>query len=374
MLRLVLGVLTLLPAFVQAQKLPVVALGKPDASLDEEFTFISSVRELGDGRVIITDPRDRGIVVADLRTGRTESLSRKGQGPGEYTMAAPVLPLAGDSSIMPDMLSRRWLLFDGTRSVASMPPDAAVILATRGLAIGADSLGHVISYADEPVVAGARDLGKGDSSTVIRVARATGKVDTVARLRQAPAHTEIQTDTAGRVVRSSIRRQRLAVGEAALLFRDGWLAVTRIEPYRVDWRTADGHWVLGKPLPLPVIPMSAREKRASMERTAKSSGQPAKSPDTISDWPDVMPPYLSNGLVAGPYGLLLVQKQPSADYPDPRYDVVDRRGNLLGQLTLPANQRIVASGANALYVVAKDEDDIERLRRFAWPAEMRMVP
>lgn len=364
--------LVLLPAVLPAQKFPVVGLGKPEASLDEEFTFISSVRELGDGRVIITDPRDRGIVVADLKTGRTDPLSRKGQGPGEYSMAFPVRPIGGDSSIMLDMM-RHWLLFDGAKSVATMPPDAPVVLATKGFAIGADSLGYVITYSDPPPVGGEKDIGKADSIVVVRVSRATGKVDTIARIRQQPGHSRLTVD-GGRITSSMFQRRRLTVGEQVLLSRDGWLAVTRLEPYRVDWRAPDGHWVQGKPIPLPVIRMSAKEKRASMERTAQSSGQPVKSPDTISDWPDVMPPYMSNGLVEGPHGLLLVQKQASADYPDPRYDVIDRRGTLRGQITLPAGQRIVASGVNALYIVAKDEDDIERLRRYAWPAELKTVP
>jgi hypothetical protein len=80
-------------------------------------------------------------------------------------------------------------------------------------------------------------------------------------------------------------------------------------------------------------------------------------------------------MVEGPYGVLLIRKQPAANQaPETRYDVIDRQATLLGQLTLPSNQRIVASGTKALYVVAKDEDDIERLRRYAWPAELRITP
>jgi hypothetical protein len=288
MRRIVPVLLLLLPTQMLAQKFPVVGLGKPDASLDEEFTSISSVRELSDGRVIITDATDRGIVVADLRTGRVAPISRKGNGPGEYDRALPVRPLAGDSSIMLSV-SRRWLLFDGTKSVVSMPPDSPVILATRGFAQGADSLGNVIGIAVGTAVPGPRDIGKADSTTIIRATRATGKVDTVVRLLERPRHFRIMTE-GGRAVGSRSTIVPLTVGEECLLFRDGWLAVARLDPYRIDWRSPDGRWILGKSMPLPVARITEGDKRAFRDRVAPSWKRIGQSPDTISEWPDVLPP------------------------------------------------------------------------------------
>ena len=48
------------------------------------------------------------------------------------------------------------------------------------------------------------------------------------------------------------------------------------------------------------------------------------------------------------------------------YFVIDRRGRLVGELTLPANEEIVGAGPATLYVAVKDEDDIIRLRRHPW--------
>lgn len=355
------------------QDFPVVALTTPDARLEAEFTRIASVRELSDGRVIISDPRDRGIVVADLTRGRTDPLSRKGQGPGEYSMVFPVRPISGDSSIM-FSVDRRWLLFDGTNNVVTMPPDSPVILATRGFAIGADSLGNVITVAAEPGAPRSRDIGKSDSTTVIRVSRRSARVDTVAYVRRAPVHIRVRTDQRGRVIGMTATEPPLAVGEVYLLFRDGWLAVARLEPYRVDWRSPDGHWVLGKPLPLPVVRLSAAEKRAYIDRVVSSWKRVGQTPDTISEWPEFLPPYAAGGMIEGPHGLLLIPKQNSAGDTETRYDVVDRRGRLVGQVTMPGTRRIVGSGASALYVADKDENDIEHLWRFAWPATLRTVP
>src|SRR5512141_3017376 len=77
----------LLPATVAGQAVPAVRLGTATVRLEAEFTSISSVRELHDGRVILSDPRDRGLVLVDFRTGRVEPIGRKGQGPGEYGLA-----------------------------------------------------------------------------------------------------------------------------------------------------------------------------------------------------------------------------------------------------------------------------------------------
>ena len=53
--------------------------------------------------------------------------------------------------------------------------------------------------------------------------------------------------------------------------------------------------------------------------------------------------------------------------PEPRYDVIDRRGVVNGQLVLEPNERLVGFGARSVYVVERDADDIERIRRHPWP-------
>ncbi|HMS03423.1 MAG TPA: hypothetical protein PKE51_10635 [Gemmatimonadaceae bacterium] len=49
------------------------------------------------------------------------------------------------------------------------------------------------------------------------------------------------------------------------------------------------------------------------------------------------------------------------------YLVVDRRGALVGELILPDNASIVGAGARTVYVVVRDEDDLQTLHRHAWP-------
>ena len=172
------------------------------------------------------------------------------------------------------------------------------------------------------------------------------------------------------------------MGEEEELFTDGWLAIARLEPYRVDWRAPDGRFVRGPPLPVPVVKLDDREKKAYLDRNAKIIADLQKLPTErqasagreYSEFPVTIPPFESNPLVASADGRLFIRRTLSADHPETRYDVVNRRGLLEGQIALGKNERIVAVSTRSVYVVWKDEDDIERLRRHPWPAERPIAP
>ena len=354
----------LAPLGTSAQQSSRLVLAPPNASLAEEFSSLTWARELKDGRVIVTDARDGRVVVADLRTGKVEPISRRGQGPGEYPRALPVWSLGGDSSAMIDG-PRRWLLFDGARVVATLAPDNPAVAAAKGAARGADALGHVFSAGS---VAG-ENGPIGDSTLLFRVSRATARVDTITRLRALVARQTSERNAQGYF---SFAMPTIGTAEETLPFADGWVAVVRIDPYRVDWRSPDGHWTKGAALPFRVVRMDDREKRSYVERVARSTGNPVTPPDSITDWPATVPPYQSSNrsltfLLASPDGRVLIPRLASTDSPEARYDIVNRRGGLDGQLTLPSNQRIVSFGATSVYVAVTDDDGIQRLRRHPWP-------
>ena len=118
MRRVLVVTALLIPAASSEQRPATIRLQPPDARLETGFTAITSIRELSDGRIIVTDPRDQGLVVADFRTGDVQPISRRGGGPGEYGLAAPVHPIAGDSSLLSDFMQRRILLLDKDKPVA----------------------------------------------------------------------------------------------------------------------------------------------------------------------------------------------------------------------------------------------------------------
>jgi hypothetical protein len=111
-----LALMAAMPALAQKPAERQLQLPPASAEPGEEFTNILSVRELSDGRVLIADGREGRVVLVDLKTGVVQQVGRKGQGPNEYGNAGPLIPLAGDSSLMVDYMSRRWLRFSGRGS------------------------------------------------------------------------------------------------------------------------------------------------------------------------------------------------------------------------------------------------------------------
>ncbi len=157
----------------------------------------------------------------------------------------------------------------------------------------------------------------------------------------------------------------LRVAEQALLFRDGWIAIARLDPYGVEWRSPDGRPMRAAPIVVPQVRMDESIKRAAI---IESLGVASSDVSTSSfrDWPDEVPPFTRSALVAAPDGALLVERQhiPGAD--GAHYDVVDRRGVRTASLELAPTEHLVGSGAHVVYVVRTNDDGIERLRRVPW--------
>lgn len=375
--------LVVVPSLGQAPAERQLKLPPPTAQLSEEFTFISSLRELSDGRVLITDPRDNRVVVVDLNTGAVQQVGRQGKGPNEYSTPGLLIPLAGDSSLMNDILARRWLLFAGPTIVATLPPDAPIIKAVKNFARGADGRGNVwfsISpreFVQESAKPGSMDFGPADSTLVARANRATLKLDTVAKLRGTVSRQTVRANADGKFAGVSWSTAPLSVPEAAALFSDGWFAIARLDPYRVDWISPDGKVSRGRPIAVTPIKVSSAEKEAYFARQAaarapRPGGQPLpeamlRDIDALRDqFPEVFPPFSTVYLAAGD-GTLWLRRPVSMNFLDSRYDVVDRSGVLLGVVSLAKGERVITVSKSAVYVVWKDADDLEYLRRHPLP-------
>ena len=367
---------SLAPAFAQAPR--QIRLKPPTAELKEEFTSVGSVRELSDARVLINDPSEGRVVLADLKTGIVQQVGRKGQGPGEYSMAGPIYAISPDSSLLADGLSRRWLLFSGPDIVATLPPLTPIITLTRGFIRGTDQRGNVWiiapshPFVQEKAQAGSIDFGPADSDFVVRANRATGRADTIAKVRLPVSRQIVRTNEQGKFSGVSWPRAPLSVGEEAALFPDGWLAIARLDPYRVDWISPEGRVNQGRPIPVVPIKVTSAEKEAYHARQAAAqAGQTSRLPPAMladanalrDQFPEEFPPFTVQGAMAGGDGNLWLRHPVSMNFPDARYDVVDRSGRLVGVVSLGKDERIVAVSKTAVYVAWKDADDIERLRR-----------
>lgn len=371
-------------ATLAAQALPVIHVRPEAASLDEGFTRIGWIRELGDGRILVADTYERRLVVADFNLGRVEQIGRLGQGPGEFRGLDGLFALAGDSTLLEDRRSRRWIIMDGARVVATV--NATLPGGQPGPAVyGADTNGRILdilafAFHRTPGIPGLAIRPNADSLLVLvrsrpRVSTTSGhpdrldvRVDTVARLR---GRGGAQTIAYRAVIPGGqpiqwVLDNPLAVDEQAILFRDGWIAFAFSNPYHVDWLAPGGKRVRGAALPFAHVRVDDRVKRGVIAREWPKV-EPPFGPNDFPAWPEALPAFPTNALLAAPDGRLLVRRTLNPLAPNTSYDIVDREARLVARLTLPARARVVAFGARSVYVVERDEDDIERVRRHPWP-------
>lgn len=362
-MRLVVALALSVSVALNAQQPAQLKLPAANASLREEFSSIVGVRELRDGRVLVSDSRETRVLVADFATNLVEKIGKAGQGPLEYIRAQQVWTVSADTGILFN-LPERWVIFVGAKLVATMAPDLPAVRATRPVVRGTDTLGHVLSALGipPPPPGGAKQV---DSVGLVLVTRATARVDTLTMI-----HQMLPRQVGGRDANGffTFAFPTINIAEQAAIAPDGWIAVVRVNPYRVEWRRPDGTWIRGAAIPYPKIPFSTREKQGFLDRNPGPASQPKQTPESITDWPDVLPPFSGTVPVfSTPDGRLLVGRFPSVDNPGRRYDIVNRRGVVEGQLVLPLDERIIGIGAKSVYVGFTDPDGLQFVRRHPWP-------
>lgn len=357
------GLLFLVLGGVQA--VARMELRPPDAVAAAEFTDIVSVRELGDGSVLVSDRIQPKLVQVEWGVLQATVIGRSGSGPREYRGTLRLYPLAGDSTLCVDSYNGRWILMEGARIVGSLGERRMVNRLLAGNMFGSDEHGHVLGVRGYVSGGGSVARSYADSLVVLLVEWASGRVDTVARMEGVGFRGSRRLPPRGGLPPAYVVNNPLAAADGAVLFPDGWIALVHQDPYRVDWRTSDGRWVHGAPLPSTAVRVTDREKCAAWTRWF-GTGRPCE-PSLLPGWPEMIPPFQERSLAA-PDGRLVIPRTPTLASPEPRYDVVDRLGHLVGTITMAARTRLVGFGARSVYTAATDDEwGVQTLRRHPWP-------
>lgn len=310
-----------------------------------QFTALTSIRKLADGRVLLSDPRERSLFVADRDFRHAERLGRVGDGPGEYRLAAPLWRLRGDSTLMVDMMGRRWLIIVGDRIVATVPSTHPAVLAVKSYGFSLDSLGKVLLVQNGPTAT--------DSQTMVLLDRSTGEQSPIGHLPPpVPGSDDIPAYP--------------NVYPMIAMSLDGWIAIVHSDPYRVDWRDPTGRWVRGPALDVPVTRVTDEEREYVLRRL-RAGRQPDVQADDLR-WPQTIP-IVNTGrrMIFAPSGELLVPRVPSAHSPETAYDVIDRRGALVGSVRLKVDEWILGQADRELFAVSVRDEGFQVLRSVAWP-------
>lgn len=369
---------------VQSQDLPAqdgreLSVSCARISTREGFETVRSAVELPNGHLLVT-VRGNPVPVAVAGDGTTSTVSRAGDGPGEFRRPAWLFRQGGDTTLVVEESGDRWVVLKGLTPVASLR--AWTVMASAVELAGADTSGHVLELRATKygVQAGERvyvSPTNAESLVVLLRTRArlrsgsavTDDMDTLADLRGPfrGVRNHWRTPPGATRAISYHLAQPLAGRDQALLFPDGWIAVVYLDPYRVDWRDSRGRWQRGAPLPFDMVRVDEKQRTSAIARDWPDSPTYFKPAD-YAGWPSHLPAFLTKSLIAIPDGRVLVARTPDASRPGNFYDIVDRTGRLSGRVRLDAHVRALSFGHKDLLAVETDEDG------FNWIARCRLSP
>ena len=375
-----LGLWLILAGPVDAQD---VKLTQVSARLGHQFSVISGLRELPDGRLLVSDGIDNVLVRVDLATQRMDTIGRAGQGPGEYRSPDALFSLPGGGTLLVDLGNGRLSVFDGAgKYQESMPISRGTPGSSSGFSLivprATDNQGRVYF----------QPLGGNpgaDSGMIVRWDRGTGAFDSVARVKL-PA---VITKTSGSPdnQRTSQRQPVYPVQEAWSVAADGRVALVRAPAYRVDWVPSAGPRTVGAPISSVAVPIGNAEKKEFFAEQAAnglsvsisnengnvsmqfSRGRRAGADDDddqpkldSEEWPAAKP-AVSGLVITDLAGRLWVERSVPAGAAR-IYDVIGPDAKVARRVTLPVGRRLIAVGARGLYVRHIDSDGISYLERF----------
>ena len=337
--------------------------------------MIGGVRELSNGKVLVSDPMERTVQLVDLAAGTSVKVGREGQGPGEYAFPGDLLPLAGDTTLLVDRMSRRFLtiLPNGkTGESLAYPADLGVGVDARYV----DGAGRIYfqgsAIPDRGRLEG--NLALADSVPLFRWDRRS-RIDTVAFLKL-PAMT-LNTSgnaSAGRVM--VMRPQPFTPEDAWTVARDGRLAIARVSDFHIEWYSPAKQKTAGPANRFERLRVNEADKEAQRRAMRNprvfvsggpGGGRAAPPPVDLPEpeYPEFKPPFPSRSAWVAPDGNMWLLRSRLGGDPVPTLDVFDGRGTLVGKVTIPKDRRIVGFGANSVYMAKTDSDDLQWLERYS---------
>lgn len=345
---------------------PPASLGPPLARAAEGFTSIYDLAELDDGRVLLTDNREATVAVVDFDAGTVERKGRRGSGPMEYRTAFSILRLGGDTMGVYDTRERRFLLLIDGEVVGTRPFERPPV---RGHSVprGPDEHGGYWVTS--------RELGPNGLERAEMVLRWVPGTD------QPTVVDSIMAYGPDQARRGIIPLPR---GDGWSLLPDGTFARAVAEDYRLEWTTRDGERTTGPPIPHDPVPVTEEERdawlRDLVSTPAGSSTLSGGSGDDAtaelgrrrrefpsSAFPEYAPLFERGWLPSSPDGEVWITRTRPAGADSTTIDVIGRDGRLAHRLRIPGRARAVAVSDARVYVVRRDDSDLEWVEAYRRP-------
>jgi sugar lactone lactonase YvrE len=310
---------------------------------------VTSVAEDPEGRFYVLNFGDKRILVFDSAGTHLRTIGREGRGPGEFAAPRTLAVAGSDGLFVVDLLLGRVDRFrrsDG-RFLASTLVDAGRMtpMDMRVSPSGAVA----VELRSGPSIA----RGGGNKPPVLaRLDTLTGKVTPLAEL-DTVARREVVTETGE-------KRRRVQVMDLPFSPRPVWALDAR------------GDAVFGNGAEFAVYRSAGagrqllfREERQAPPVTERDKERFFDNPHQKAfrgniDFPRTKAFYSGLFVDADERVWLRVPTQAEGE----SWEVRERAGRKLGEVTLPARSRLVGVSSRALYVIQVDEDDVETLHRY----------
>jgi hypothetical protein len=359
-----------------AQTPATVTLTTPNSVFPVDFTQIRGTRELSDGRVIISDRLDKGVVVADFARGTIATIGRTGSGPAEYRIPTTLNPMPGDSTMLSDEGNQRMAVIGPDlrihRSFNLMIPGLGVPLGARTTDLRGRYYLSIPGWVNGP-------RGGSDSVVVIRFDDRTQRVDTLAVIKGSTPRQNTQRPGMGQVI--------FAPQDVWNVTPEGRLVIVRAGDYHVEWRNTDGKVTSGPPIAFDRRAVTMEDRVEYIKRFLAGASISGKGADQgLSPLPAEMqgekraremaeyhehatehPPFNATTPLFGLDGSLWVERDVRLGQPQ-TWDVIGQDGKVKARVQMPRGRRLQSLSARWIYAVNTDEDGLQHLERYAHPS------
>lgn len=340
--------------------IPSVVMGGVEGDGPHLFSGVGDVVSFPGGELVVADASSREVRVFTDDGDYRFTVGGPGDGPGEFTSIGRLRSLVGGRLAVWDDRSLRVSYFDsagaleGTHSVpeARGPWPALVEFLQDGrIVVGT----HLL---DEPEPRGSGWYPRVDS-LIVRILSADGTEEVpVGRFPGIDRAMTLEDLGGGRIIirnpeRPFAHRTHVSASESGVL-------VMRSDPFEIRSYGTAGNLEAIWRMPGLEEPLSPDEVSAYRSRVGDGSDGVAMMEDLGT--PTRRPPFRT-AIVAND-GLLWVKQYRSNPEADQTWWVISQRGEVLGQLTVPASLEIRAVGEDRMVAVVEDELGVERIEAY----------
>lgn len=397
-----------------AQPAPAVRqIGRLEHMTTDSLASVASALALRDGRVLVNDRVARRVllydstlahatVVADTTTATANAYGLR---------AGNLIWYRGDSALLIDQSSLSMFVISPRGTVVRVMaiPRAGDAQDMVGAGVGVDARGRLVYENSLGLQPGILMLGTGDlilkdqatrwvqrtdSAPLLRVDPPTRQTDTIAWVHIPKLDRDLKLDDARHLMSIVNVPDPLPVVDHTIVLRDGTIAVVRARDYHVDWLRPDGTWNSTPRMAFDWQHLDDAYKQARIDSTVKSwqaqydrvvngGGRAGRGGSdlapiiaaapplsSVSDYAMPIPAQVGSPTLAyrGPIlgsdadGNLWIRTTKILDG-RPVYDIVNRRGEVVDRVQLPAFRTMAGFGPGVIYMAVLDSTGAVHLER-----------